>query len=40
MKLVASLGHQFGGRPEWQNAHPGTCLVLAFLVQERSALQI
>jgi two-component sensor histidine kinase len=40
MKLIASLGHQLGGQPEWQDAHPGTRFVLEFLVQERSTLQL
>ena len=40
MKLIASLGHQLGGQPDWQDAHPGTRFVLEFLVQERSTLQL
>ena len=40
MKLIASLGHQLGGQPEWQDAHPGTRFVLEFFVQERSTLQL
>ncbi|CAO4153130.1 histidine kinase [Methylorubrum thiocyanatum] len=33
MKLIASLGRQLGGRPEWQNANPGTRFVLDFYPQ-------
>lgn len=34
MKLIASLSHQMGGTPEWQNANPGTRFVLDFVAQE------
>lgn len=40
MKLIASLGYQLGGQPQWQDARPGTRFVLDFLVQERSTLQV
>ncbi|MBM3605431.1 MAG: GAF domain-containing protein [Alphaproteobacteria bacterium] len=40
MKLIASLGHQLGGQPEWQDADPGTRFVLEFPVQERPTLQL
>ncbi|MDQ1902660.1 histidine kinase dimerization/phosphoacceptor domain -containing protein [Paracoccus sp. WLY502] len=40
MKLIASLGHQLDGQPEWQDADPGTRFVLEFLVQERSTQQV
>ena len=33
MKLIATLGRQLGGRPEWQSANPGTRFVLDFLPQ-------
>ncbi|CAO4150918.1 sensor histidine kinase [Methylorubrum extorquens] len=33
MKLIASLGRQLGGQPEWQGAEPGTRFVLDFLPQ-------
>lgn len=37
MKLIASLGRQLGGRPEWQNANPGTRFVLDFYPQAHPA---
>lgn len=40
MKLIASLGSQLGGAPEWQDAEPGTRFVLEFPLQERSTLQV
>ncbi len=40
MKLIASLGRQLGGEPEWQDAAPGTRFVLEFPLQERSTLQV
>lgn len=40
MKLIASLGHQLGGEPEWQDTDPGTRFMLEFPVQERSTLQV
>jgi two-component sensor histidine kinase len=33
MKLIARLSRQLGGKPEWQNAHPGTRFILDFLAQ-------
>ena len=36
MKLIATLGRQLGGRPEWQGAEPGTRFVLDFLPQPGS----
>lgn len=40
MKLIAALGHQLGGHPEWQGADPGTRFVLNFRPQRdlRSAV--
>lgn len=35
MKLIARLGRQLGGKPEWQNANPGTRFVLEFTPQAR-----
>lgn len=37
MKLIASLGRQLGGRPEWQNANPDTRFVLDFFPQPHTA---
>ena len=37
VKLIASLGRQFGGRPEWQSADPGTRFVLDFFPQHTAA---
>lgn len=37
MKLIARLGRQLGGKPEWQNADPGTRFVLEFTPQTESA---
>lgn len=37
MKLIANLGRQLGGQPEWQSANPGTRFVLEFLPQEHRA---
>lgn len=37
MKLIASLGRQLGGRPEWQDANPGTRFVLDFYPQAHPA---
>lgn len=37
MKLIASLGRQLGGRPEWQSADPGTRFVLDFFPQQTPA---
>lgn len=37
MKLIANLGRQLGGHPEWQSANPGTRFVLDFLPQEPKA---
>lgn len=37
MKLIASLGHQLGGRAEWQSADPGTRFVLDFFAQPTPA---
>lgn len=37
MKLIASLGHQLGGTPEWHDANPGTRFVLEFVAQEHVA---
>lgn len=37
MKLIASLGRQLGGRPEWQSANPGTRFVLDFYPQPHTA---
>jgi two-component sensor histidine kinase len=31
MKLIATLGRQLGGQPDWQDANPGTRFVLNFL---------
>jgi len=31
MKLIATLGRQLGGHPEWRNADPGTVFILDFL---------
>lgn len=36
MKLIASLSHQLGGTPDWQNANPGTCFALDFVAQEHA----
>lgn len=36
MKLIATLGRQLGGQPEWQGAEPGTRFVLDFLPQPGS----
>jgi len=33
-KLINSLAHQLGGKPQWQNAQPGTRFVLDFFAQE------
>jgi two-component sensor histidine kinase len=33
-KLVSSLAHQLGGKPQWQDAKPGTRFVLDFFAQE------
>ena len=35
MKLIARLGRQLGGKPEWQNADPGTRFVLEFTPQQQ-----
>jgi two-component sensor histidine kinase len=32
MKLIARLGRQLGGQPEWHNAEPGTRFVLEFML--------
>ena len=39
MKLIDRLGRQLGGRPEWQDANPGTRFVLEFAPQEQAASQ-
>jgi two-component sensor histidine kinase len=36
MTVIAGLGRQLGGRPQWQNALPGTRFVLEFPHQEAS----
>lgn len=33
MKLIATLGNQLGGQPEWRSANPGTRFMLDFLPQ-------
>ncbi len=35
MRLIARLSRQLGGKPEWQNADPGTRFMLEFTPQER-----
>ena len=37
MKLIATLGRQLGGRPEWQSADPGTRFALDFFPQHTAA---
>jgi len=37
MKLIARLGRQLGGKPEWHNAEPGTRFVLEFSPQAAAA---
>ncbi|WP_336491056.1 sensor histidine kinase, partial [Methylobacterium nigriterrae] len=34
MTVIAGLGHQLGGQPQWQDAQPGTRFVLEFPHQE------
>jgi len=37
MKLIASLARQLGGKPQWQDARPGTRFVLNFFAQDGAA---
>jgi two-component sensor histidine kinase len=34
MKLIARLGEQLGGKPEWHNAAPGTRFILEFMLEQ------
>jgi hypothetical protein len=34
MMVIAGLGRQLGGHPQWQDAQPGTRFVLEFPHQE------
>jgi two-component sensor histidine kinase len=40
MKLIATLGRQLGGLPEWLSTNPGTRFVLDFYPQERPAHEL
>ena len=40
MKLIATLGRQLGGRPEWLSTNPGTRFVLDFYPQKRPAHEL